>query len=62
METKMEKRVPRDKKIILSIASYLMKLFEDYEPKQEFLYDILLDKKNKTIGLKIMRCKEVKKK
>ena len=58
----MGKKVPQNKKVILCIANHLMKLFEDYEPTQDFSYQVLLDKKNKTIGLKINRLKGGKKK
>ena len=51
------KRVPKDKKIILTVARHLRELYSNYKPTDKFSYSILLDKKNKSIGLKIRRLK-----
>jgi len=53
----MNKRVPNNKKVILCIAGYLGAMYSNYKPEDNFSYSILLDKKKKTIGLKINRLK-----
>ena len=57
----MNKRVPNNKKVILCIAGYLREMYSNYKPEDKFSYSISLNKKTKTIGLKIKSLKGGKK-